>query len=294
MVLFIFSILAFAVAILGIIVFTKTSDRNIKSTTLGITAASGVFGLIFLIFASTTIISTRNVGVVVSFGKAETTLENGFHFKKPWANVIEYNGTIQTIEETNNQDGDNRIKVNLANGAPAWVSLKAQWQVEGSEVQELYANYRTFNDVSDRFVARVIEQSTLNVFSGFNPIDAFKADSEGTQVFDYVTLQNKIVAESNKQFENRVKIINLTLTPEFDEATTQRIQSISSEIANTRIAEQEALTAAARVDAYNTINSAIAANPLVLVDKCLNALQPGQSPEGCWPYGEVQMTLPVR
>jgi hypothetical protein len=77
-----------------------------KSRSLRIAVVAGVMTLFVVILGSTTIVSTRNIGVVTTFGRPGGTLSNGLHWKAPWQSVTEMNGTIQI----DNHTGDRRLR----------------------------------------------------------------------------------------------------------------------------------------------------------------------------------------
>src|SRR5829696_2509462 len=60
-----------------------------------VAVVAGGLAIFVLILGSTTIVSTRNIGVVTTFGRPSGTLSNGLHAKAPWQSVTEMNGTIQ-------------------------------------------------------------------------------------------------------------------------------------------------------------------------------------------------------
>ena len=67
---------------------------------LRIAVIAGGLTIFVLVLGSTTIVSTRNIGVVTTFGRQGGTLSNGLHAKAPWQSVTEMNGTIQIDNHT--------------------------------------------------------------------------------------------------------------------------------------------------------------------------------------------------
>jgi regulator of protease activity HflC (stomatin/prohibitin superfamily) len=79
------------VAVLGVL-GAKSPASRLRA--LRIAVVAGVITVFVLILGSTTIVSTRNIGVVTTFGRPGGTLTNGLHMKAPWQSVTEMNGTI--------------------------------------------------------------------------------------------------------------------------------------------------------------------------------------------------------
>src|SRR6476659_4043997 len=67
---------------------------------LRIAVIAGGLTIFVLVLGSTTILSTRNIGVVTTFGRQGGTLSNGLHAKAPWQPVTGMNGTIQLDNHT--------------------------------------------------------------------------------------------------------------------------------------------------------------------------------------------------
>src|SRR6185312_309169 len=78
---------------------------------------AGGLTIFVLVLGSTTIVSTRNIGVLPTFGRQGGTLSNGLHAKAPWQSVTEMNGTIQI----DNHTGEAATTVRPGNNSTAFV-----------------------------------------------------------------------------------------------------------------------------------------------------------------------------
>src|SRR4051812_12345510 len=90
-------VVAMLLVILTVIaVLIRATSKNPAGRTMALRIAlvGGGLAVFVLILGSTTIVSTRNIGVVTTFGRPGATLSNGLHVKAPWQAVTEMNGTI--------------------------------------------------------------------------------------------------------------------------------------------------------------------------------------------------------
>jgi hypothetical protein len=94
----------------------------------------GVLAALVLALGSFTMVSTRNVGVVTTFGKPTGTLSNGLHIKAPWQSVTEMNGTIQI----DNHTGELATTVRLGNNSVANVENSVRWRIVPAAADELF------------------------------------------------------------------------------------------------------------------------------------------------------------
>jgi len=79
------------------------------------------------IFSFTTV-STKNVGIVTTFGATTGHLSNGAHMIAPWSKVTEMDAAIQTDSYT---DADhNCLKVRIGNQQTACVSVSIRWRID--------------------------------------------------------------------------------------------------------------------------------------------------------------------
>ncbi len=266
-------------------VFSKNPAGRTRS--LRIAVIAGVLTLFVVILGSTTIVSARNVGVVTTFGRPSGTLGNGLHMKAPWQSVTEMDGSIQI----DNHTGEAATTVRLGNNSTAFVDNSVRWRIQPAAADELFLDYRQFENVRDNLVTRELRAALNEVFANFDPLAPENVEGANVQALgDQVA--DKLRAKVGEQIEILNVIVPLV---NYDEATQDRINALNVEKANTRIAEQRAKTAAAEARANEILAGSVSNDPNVLVSKCLDAArEAGISPLGCWPNTSVVPTVPAR
>lgn len=281
------AILLVIVAAGALLLRATTSNQAGKARGLRIAVIAGALAVVVLILGSTTVVSTRNIGVVTTFGRPSGTLSNGLHVKAPWQNVTEMNGTIQI----DNHTGDSATTVRLGNNSTAYVDNSVRWRIQPAAADELFLDYREFDNVRDNLVTRELRAALNEVFAKFDPLAP--ENTEGTNV---QALGDDVAAKLRAKVGNQVEIINVIVPlVNYDEATQSRINALNVEKANTRVAEQRAKTAEAEARANEILAGSVSDNPNVLVSKCLDSAREGNiSPLGCWPGTSAVPTVPAR
>jgi regulator of protease activity HflC (stomatin/prohibitin superfamily) len=247
----------------------------------------GVLAAVVLVLGSFTVVSTRNVGVVTTFGKPTGTLGNGLHVKAPWQSVTEMNGTIQI----DNHTGEMATPVRLGNNSVANVDNSVRWRIMPAAADELFLDYRDFDNVRDNLVTRELRAALNEAFADFDPLAP--EHSEGANV---QALGDDVAGKLRAKVGQQIEIINVIVPlVTYDQPTQERINALNVEKANTRVAEQRAKTAEAEARANEILANSVADNPNVLVSKCLDAArEAGISPLGCWPGTTAVPTVPAR
>lgn len=245
--------------------------------------------LIPLIFASLTIVSTKNVGVTTTFGKPVGTLSNGLHIKAPWQKVTELDGAIQI----DNRTGDKATSVRLGNNSTAGVDNSVRWRIVPAAADELFRDYRTFDAIRDNLVIRELNASLNQVMAGYDPLNSTKQADGGA---DLNRLGGAVTEDLRSRVGDRVEILSVIVPYiNFDDQTEEKINRYQGEVANTRIAEQKQKTAAAEAEANRILSQSVNNDPNVLVSKCLDIAKSTSQPVlGCWPGVGVQPTVAAR
>lgn len=154
---------------------TSKADAG-RTRAMRVAVASGGLLVFVLILGSTTIVSTRNIGVVTTFGRPGGTLSNGLHAMAPWQSVTEMNGTIQI----DNHTGEAATTVRLGNNSTAFVDNSVRWRIQPAAADELFLDYRDFENVRDNLVTRELRAALNEVFANFDPLAP--ENSDGTNV----------------------------------------------------------------------------------------------------------------
>jgi regulator of protease activity HflC (stomatin/prohibitin superfamily) len=283
-------VLAMLLVIVTVIaLLMRATSKNERGRTLAtrIAAVAGGLAIFVVILGSTTIVSTRNVGVVTTFGRPGGTLSNGLHFKAPWQSVTEMNGTIQI----DNHTGEAATTVRLGNNSTANVDNSVRWRILPAAADELFLDYRDFDNVRDNLVTRELRAALNEVFANFDPLAPENADGANVQA-----LGDDVAEKLRTKVGGQVEIINVIVPlVNYDDATQSRINALNVEKANTRVAEQRAKTAEAEAKANQILAASVSNDPNVLVSKCLDAAREAHiSPLGCWPGTTAVPTVPAR
>jgi len=256
-----------------------------------VTAVLSVLSIVFGFLSSTTIISTKNVGVVTEFGSPVGTLDNGLHWIAPWQKVTELDGTIQT-------DTHAETQVRLANQGVAYVDNSVRWRIVEEEADNLFKDYREFENIRDSLVTRELAAALNTVFEDYDPLATNEAGELSVPGLE--ELSNELTATLQEKVGNGVEVISVIITKvKLDDSTQSRLNALQTEIANTRIAEQSALTAEAEALANEILSDSVSEDPNVLVSKCLDLLNEMISSGmtvppafSCWPGSQSALVLP--
>src|SRR5689334_21316161 len=281
------AILLVIVTVIALLMRATSKSEAASSWATRTAVIAGGLLVFVLILGSTTIVSTRNIGVVTTFGRPSGTLTNGLHVKAPWQSVTEMNGTIQI----DNHTGEAATTVRLGNNSTAFVDNSVRWRIQPAAADELFLDYRDFENVRDNLVTRELRAALNEVFADFDPLAPENSDGANVQA-----LGDKVADKLRAKVGAQIEIINVIVPlVNYDEATQSRINALNVEKANTRVAEQRAKTAAAEAKANEVLAASVSNDPNVLVSKCLDAAREAHiSPLGCWPATSVVPTVPAR
>ncbi|WP_420063322.1 SPFH domain-containing protein [Mycobacteroides chelonae] len=279
-----FIILAF-VAIVATIVglIVRRDDRPVVFLIAG---GAGFVGLICLVFASTTVVGTRQIGIETKFGRPTgTTLSNGLHLKSPVTEVTEMDGAVQIDQHT----GDHRIKVRLGNSSTADADVSVRWQIKPDATPELFVQYKAFDNVRTNLVTRNLQVALNEVFASFDPLAPQNLDRSPLPELS-TQAKNILAAKVGSQ----VEILDVAVpTIDYDDGTEQKINQLNQERAMTSVALQAQKTAEAQARANEILAASVSKDPNVLVSKCLDIAKDKGIPLLCWPT-PVMPTVPAR
>lgn len=250
-----------------------TDDARIVAT---IVAVAGIaLGLFTIAWDSFTVVPARNVGVVTEFGKATTSLNNGFHWVAPWANVETIDATVQNI----NLDADthNCITVRLANQTTACVDVTVQWGIDQhANANELWQRYRGTNDnvvanVGHNVVERELRRALNVVFEQYNPLSVLAGGGNPTTTDD---LANRALEEIKAHVDPGIVIDTMRISlVHYDDTTQGKLNGYAQALADTQIATQQKLTATQQKMANDLLASGSSNDPGVMYQNCLNLLK---------------------
>ena len=263
---------------------SSSADREAARVGLGFVGIIGaIIVAIPLVWGSTTIVSTRNIGVETKFNKPTgVNFTNGFHWKSPLTKVHEMDGSIQNLNRT----GDNATQVRLGNNSMASVDNTIQWRIKPDAASSLYLDYKSFDGVKDNLVVRQANAALNEALGTYDPVADLNTQ-EATNINSKLAAEVKAIL--TERVGDRIEIMQVILPViRFDEATQHRIDAFNTEVAATRVAEQRQQTARADAEANRIISDSVKNDPNVVTSRCIDkAIEKGISPAGCWPGSGV-------
>lgn len=262
---------------------------TLRSILKGSASLFGFAALLILVLSLFVVVGTNKVGIMVEAGKPVGAESNGFHFKKPWAQKTEFDGTQQFLrfdgDGNNEEDLDKkvfpRIEVKLDGQAKAWISGTIAWQMKaGTDAEkknavELFKTYRTFDRLTVNLAYASTRKAIGEVFAHHNPLVPEKNQDLGT-------LNSMALIQLQKEFEGQLFIVSVDLkVPDYDDQTDQAISALQAQKAKTGLAQEELLTNQAKSAANKALEASVQ-NPAVNVANCIQAaIQLGKEPGYC-------------
>ncbi|MCB9823156.1 SPFH domain-containing protein [Candidatus Nomurabacteria bacterium] len=299
---FVFMILAILVVIVALICKKVAKTDDGASTAKFVAGVAVAFAIVFLVLSSLTVVGTRRIGVVTSFGRPTDTLSNGIHLKWPWEKVPELDASIQTDTYADEGGGelDGRCTdIRIGNQSTACVDNTIRWRIAEGEGDELYRDYRDMDRIRDSVVTREFNAALNTVLGEFNPLDAVSSENaEG--LANLGDLSDDVLTDMRERVAGRIDVLSITIPLiRYDDNTQRRLNEYQAEIANTRIAEQRELTAEAQARANNELSDSVSNAPNVLVSRCFDTLaemvearQPVPAGFTCWPGSQSAIVVP--
>ena len=141
----------------------------------------------------------------------------GCMLKAPWQSVTEMNGTIQI----DNHTGEAATTVRPGNNSTAFVDNSVRWRIQPAAADELFLDYRDFENVRDNLVTRELRAALNEVFSDFDPLAPENSDGANVQ-----TLGDQVAEKLRTKVGGQIEIINVIVPlVNYDEATQDRINA---------------------------------------------------------------------
>ena len=138
----------------------------------------------------------------------------------------------------------------------AFVDNSVGWRIQPAAADELFLDYRDFDNVRDNLVTRQLRAALNEVFADFDPLAPENSDGANVQA-----LGDEVAEKLRTKVGGQIEIINVIVPlVNYDQATQDRIND------------------------HN-----------VLVRKCLDAAREAHlSPPGCWPNTTAVPTVHAR
>lgn len=246
----------------------QSSDHELRDAAPKFKTAaifSMIAALIVTLFASTAIVPPRTVGVKVALGKPVGSVGNGFHFKAPWTSVEKMDASIQNDV----YNGDKTITVRLGNNTEAEADASIRWQLKQDNIEQLFLDYKTFDNIRDNLVTRNFRAAMNEAFASYDPLATVESANNSGADKDLPGIAEKVKDALQSKLGDDIIIHEVTIPlVNFDEATQSRINELQAETARTRIANQKQETADAEAKANKILEDSV--TPEVLSSKCLD------------------------
>lgn len=268
-------------------------------------AGAGSLGIaiLVLLIGSYVVVSTRNVGVVTTFGKPSGTLNNGFHLKAPWQSVTEMDGSIQIDQHKDNDTEEGKhgdaLVVRLGNNSNAWADTSVRWEIKLDAADDLFLQYKTFDNVRTNLITRNLQVALNEVFATYNPLASANPTAPNAPTPPPVTESKlpELAAKATKLMQDKVgdqvTIFEVQIpTIAFDGETQAKIDQLNQQRAATAVAVESLATANAQSAANKALEQSL--SPEILQSKCLDVVkEKGGSVFGCLPGAGAVPTIPV-
>lgn len=308
LILFIIAVVAFIVALLAL-VGAVMIDGDDRAVPLGFMVVAGLVGIVLTFASMVTVVQAKTIGVQVTFGHVSTsTLDSGFHLKKPWTKVVKIDGTIQSDEYRDRGEKvacGGAISVRIGDGSRSCLTLTNRWSVNGKRADRMYQDFRS-NDPTEQFRSAVVstqlKAAAQKVLAEYNPVAQLRsvggADSAADINFapDYDAISTALTEEMRTRVGELADIRSVTVSYlSLSEKTQTKLDSFIAAVGDTRIATQRQETAKAEAKANELLAASVSHDPNVLVSKCLDLLASGwEAPAGftCWPGGNSAVVVP--
>lgn len=275
------------------------------------------FGLILLleITSSVVMVGTKEVGVVTEFGKPVGELSNGIHLVAPWQDVTELDAAIQTDSVVDDRKSPEctSATVRLANQSTACVDDSIRWRIKQDAADDLFRDYRSFDNIRDSLVTRELNSALNSVMSRFNPLSTLINSSQNTETesaegdteegaeINLPVLAKEVQEKMQAEIGGQIEVLSVIIPfAGYDRKTQEKINLFQAALANTKIATQEEKTALHEAAANKNLAASVSHDPNVLVSKCLGILdnmvkdgRPVPAGFSCWPGSGSALVVPA-
>jgi regulator of protease activity HflC (stomatin/prohibitin superfamily) len=282
----IFLVFCLIVFIVGIAMRKSNPKRG-----AGTAAAALVALLVGLVFSTSTIVPTREVGIVTTFGRPVGEIGNGFHLKAPWQKVTTMDAAIQLQNFAGNtyDEHGTAIPVRLKNNSMAYVNVNIAWRIDPDAAMNLFLDYRGFENIQENLVDKQLAVATAHVFGTFDP----QTTAQGA---DLSALADDVKAQIQEAVGDRIKIEQVFIPAIFyDQATQQRLDAYNQKVQETKNAQQDVQTAEQSRLAAEARARQTPPDLRIAISNCLNDMvKSGRDPAGCWgqPGGQPLIQIP--
>lgn len=236
-----------------------------RGTWLGV-----IIGIVLVTLTVVVQVPVRNVGAVDAFGRPVGTKPNGLGVTWPWESVTIYDATIQTlVMEGGGEDGKPRQKVRIMNGtATAGMDVVVEWRIDPTvDIQTLHKDWRNFESLEARVVKPRLATSLNAVFETFDPLIAQR--EKGATPISLGSKEPELKRELQMALPKEILVRSVMIAfVEYPPNVQKALDDMQVELANTQVALQQQVTAAAQKLAIETLASA-KMTPEAFAQQCL-------------------------
>jgi regulator of protease activity HflC (stomatin/prohibitin superfamily) len=292
------AIIFFAIATV-VAVVTLFVPKGVRFWGYGVTGIAVLIAVLCTVISSFNIVSTRNVGIVTSFGKPVGERGAGLAWVAPWQKVSEMDAAIQlqSFQGNSYDDPQTAIKVRLANNSAAYVEENLNWRIRPEAASSLFQDYRTFDNITVNLVDKQAQVALSKEFSAFNPqltavVDPTKpvdstqpltspAPAQGANL---PAMADRVKKDLQAAVGDRIEILDVRIPGIFyDQATQQRIDQYNQKVQETKNAQQDVQTATQNRLAAEQRAAQVPPDLRIAVSNCINDMVKAQkNPAGCW------------
>lgn len=222
-------------------------DFPVKFTAVIASGALIALTFVFLLISCVTMVPTKTVGVVTSFGKPVGVIGNGLHWIAPWQKVVEFDASIQTLKRTGKGDC---TTVRIYNQATACIDNSTRWRIKQDAAPDLYKDYRSFDNMKDSLINRELTSVLNEVFSTFDPLIAVQQKDTTQPAFSLDKLGQQATDLMRQRVGKQVEINSIVIPlVRYDKTTESKLDAFQAALADTRIAEQKKATSQREAEA---------------------------------------------
>lgn len=245
----------------------------------GAAVGTALLALVFAVFSSVNIVSTRNVGIVTSFGRPVSERGAGLAITWPWQQVHEMDAAIQlqSFEGSGFDQPGTAIKVRLGNNSSAYVESNLNWRIKENAAGRMFQDFRTFENIRQNLVDKQLQVALSKHFASFNP-------QQQTQGADLPGIATLVKADLQAAVGTEIEILDVRIPGIFyDKGTQDRIDQFNQRAQETKNAEQQVKTAEQERMASEQRANQPPPNLQVAIFNCVqSASDDHRDAAGCW------------
>ena len=227
--LFILCALIFLVCAATLVLASDTDTRGGALLGAGLTF---VVGAISLTVACMSVVPTRNVGIVTTWGKPTgRTTGAGLQWTAPWSDVDDWDASGQTYAHL----GDQCVWVTVTGPRNVCIPVQVEWNADPAQAPENWAAFKEADGKTrfETWVSRRIDPqmtaAIISTFATFDPFAAVNKDTGDVGVPDLnVSYRQKLIDALRATLGGQISVRSIAFgRPTYDNATTQALGDYS-------------------------------------------------------------------